>query len=191
MEESNPQDPDPIQPAAEEPAAESPAAELVEVPVELEALSQAGRELLAVSQEVLKEFHAEAGSLDDLPQLTIDAKDTARVCGLAKEDSRLAMKQLLCLACVDYQDHLQLVYFLHSLDTDNTLVLKTSVPPDDPRVPSITGVWRAGEWYEREAHDLFGVEFEGHPGLTPLLLYDGFEGYPGRRDFPFNDYQEF
>ncbi|HIM37482.1 MAG TPA: NADH-quinone oxidoreductase subunit C, partial [Dehalococcoidia bacterium] len=45
--------------------------------------------------------------------------------------------------------------------------------------------------YEREAHDLFGVEFEGHPGLTPLLLYEGFEGNPGRKDFPFNDYQEF
>ncbi len=191
MEESNPQDPDSIQSDTVQPAAEEPAAEPDQVPAELVALSPAGRELLAVSQEVLKDFHAEPGSLDDLPQLTIDAKDTARICGMVKEDPRLAMKQLLCLACVDYQDYLQLVYFLHSIDTDNTLVLKTSVPPDNPQVPSITGVWRAGEWYEREAHDLFGVEFEGHPGLTPLLLYDGFEGYPGRKDFPFNDYQEY
>ena len=191
MEESNPQDPDSPQADPVQSAAAEPAAETKQDLAELGSLSQAGREFLAVSQEVLKDFHAEPGSLDNLPQLTIDAKDTALVCGLAKEDPRLAMRQLLCLACVDYQDYLQLVYFLHSLDTDHTLVLKTSVPTENPLVPSISGIWRAGEWYEREAHDLFGVEFEGHPGLTPLLLYEGFEGYPGRRDFPFNDYQEY
>ena len=87
-------------------AAEQPEAENVEIPAELSALGQAGRELLAGSQEVLKGFHTEAGALDDLPQLTIQAKDTALVCGIAKEDSRLAMRQLLCLACVDYKDHL-------------------------------------------------------------------------------------
>jgi len=196
MEESNPQESDSEAPApaqahpgeagtGEPPPGTNPGAP------ELASLTQAGRDFLAVSQEVLKDFQAEAGSLDNLPQLTIDAKDTAIVCDLAKRDSRLDMKQLLCLACVDYEDHLQLVYFIHSLDTDNTLVLKTSIPQDNPKVPSITGVWRAGDWYEREAHDLFGVQFEGHPGLTPLLLYEGFEGYPGRKDFPFNDYQEF
>ena len=99
--------------------------------------------------------------------------------------------QLLCLSCVDYKDSLQLVYILHSLEPDRILVVKTSVPYDDPRLPSVTPIWRAGEWYEREAHDLFGVVFDGHPDLAPLLLYDGFEGYPGRKEFPFNDYQEF
>lgn len=194
MEESNSQDPDPNQSAAGEQAAEGAqpaAAEPAEVPAELGALNQAGLALISLSQEVLQDFQPQAGALHDLPQLTIQAKDTAQVCAVAKEDARLAMRQLLCLACVDYQDQLQLVYFLHSLDPDNTLVLKTSVPADDPRVPSIAGVWQAGEWYEREAHDLFGVEFEGHPNLTPLLLYEGFKGYPGRKDFPFNDYQEF
>lgn len=187
MEESSPQDSDSAETPAEEQAAEARPVEAAE----LGALSQAGRELLDVSLAVLKDFNTEAGALDDLPKLTIQPNDAAQVCSIAKDDSRLDMKQLLCLACVDYQDHLQLVYFLHSLDSDNTLVLKTSVPPDNPQVPSITGVWRAGEWYEREAHDLFGVEFEGHPDLTPLLLYEGFEGNPGLKSFPFNDYQEY
>lgn len=190
MEESQSQDPDAVQPAADEPVAEANQVQAEPEP-DLTALTQAGRELLAVSQDILKDFNAQAGSLDDLPQLTIDVKDTARICGMVKEDPRLGMKQLLCLACVDYEDHLQLVYFLHSLDTDNTLVLKTSLPPDNPKAPSITEIWRAGEWYEREAHDLFGVEFEGHPDMTPLLLYEGFEGFPGRKDFPFNDYHEY
>jgi NADH-quinone oxidoreductase subunit C len=159
--------------------------------VEFEGLSPSGLEVLRASQEVLKDFHPTAGVVDNLPLVTVEPGDTAQVCRLAKEDSRLTMRQLLCLACVDYQDYLELVYFLHCLDPDRTLVVKTRVPTEDPRLPSVTPVWKAGEWYEREAHDLFGVEFEGHPGLTPLLLYEGFEGYPGRKEFPFNDYQEF
>lgn len=158
---------------------------------ELEALSQLGQELLRVAQAVLEEFQPEPGALDDLPQVTIASRDTARVCALAKEDPRLAMRQLLCLACVDYEDHLQLVYILHSLEPDRILVVKTGVPSVDPHLPSVTKIWRAGEWYEREAHDLFGVVFDGHPDLAPLLLYDGFEGFPGRKEYPFNDYQEF
>ena len=158
---------------------------------EFPSLSQSSRELLAVSQEVLQEFNPEPGVLDDLPQLTVRPADTAQVCRLAKEHPRLALLQLLCLSCVDYKDSLQLVYILHSLEPERILAVKTNVPYDDPRLPSVTPIWRAGEWYEREAHDLFGVVFDGHPDLTPLLLYDGFEGYPGRKEFPFNDYQEF
>ena len=162
-----------------------------ETQVEFESLSQANRDLLATSQEVLQEFNPQPGVLHDLPQVTVEPGDTDRVCRLAKEDPRLAFEQLLCLACVDYKDSLQLVYILHSLEPDRTLVVKTNVPYDDPRLPSVTPIWRAGEWYEREAHDLFGVVFDGHPDLAPLLLYEGFEGYPGRKEFPFNDYQEY
>ena len=160
-------------------------------PAELDSLTPSGREVLAVSQEVLKEFQPQVGVLDDLPQLTVEPGDAAKVCRRAKEDLRLAMRQLLCLACVDYKDTLQVVYFLHSLDPDRVLVIKANVPVDDPRLPSVAPVWQAAAWYEREAHDLYGVAFDGHPDLSPLLLYEGFEGYPGRRDFPFNDYQEF
>jgi len=154
-------------------------------------LSQSNRELLAVSREVFKDFHPVPGVLHDLPQIAIEPGDTELVCRLAKEDPRLALNQLLCLACVDYKEYFQLVYFLRSLEPKRVLVVKTDVPYDDPRVPSVVPVWRAAEWYEREAHDLFGVVFEGHPGLTPLLLYEGFEGFPGRKEYPFYDYQEF
>ena len=85
----------------------------------------------------------------------------------------------------------QMVYVLQSLHPERTIVLKTEAPYDDPVVPSVTSVWRAAEWYEREAHDLYGISFEGHPDLSPLLLYDGFEGYPGRKEFPFYEYREF
>ena len=55
---------------------------------------------------------------------------------------------------------------------------------------SIASVYPGADWYEREAHDLFGVVFDGHPDLAPLLLWEGFEGFPGRKSYPLNDYQE-
>jgi NADH-quinone oxidoreductase subunit C len=103
----------------------------------------------------------------------------------------MEFRLLLCLACVDYKEYFQLVYILHSIKHEQTLVIKTNVSCDSPRLPSVTSVWRGADWYEREAHDLFGVTFEGHPNLAPLLLYEGFEGYPGRKEYPFHDYQEF
>jgi NADH-quinone oxidoreductase subunit C len=158
---------------------------------DIQGLSDSNRKLLAVSGDVLRDFHPKPGVLHNLPQITIEPGNTATVCRLAKEDPRLALNQLLCLACVDYKEYFQLVYFLRSFEPERILVVKTDVPNDDPRVPSVAPVWRAAEWYEREAHELYGVQFDGHPGLTPLLLYEGFDGFPGRREYPFHDYQEF
>ncbi|MCH7841185.1 MAG: NADH-quinone oxidoreductase subunit C [Chloroflexi bacterium] len=160
----------------------------------LDALTPSGKELLDVSLEILKEFAPQAGALGDIPQISIDKSHTLQACRLMKDDPRVAVHMLLCLACVDYSEYFQMVYVLQSLEPERTFVLRTDVPYSDatvPSVPSVTSVWRAADWYEREAHDLFGVNFDGHPDLAPLLLYEGFEGYPGRKDFPFNEYQEF
>ena len=169
---------------------ESPA-EVEETGPDLSALSDRGREILEAGLEVLRDFEPGAGTLNDLPQITIDRAHTERACRLIKDDPRIAAKMLLCLSCVDYSEYFQLVYFLQSLEPERTLVLKTDVPYDDATAPSVTSVWRAADWYEREVHDLFGVSFEGHPDLAPLLLYEGFEGYPGRKEYAFYEYQEF
>ena len=161
------------------------------VDVAVEGLSQSNLDILEVLKEVLNDFNPQPGALDDLPQVTIGPGDVQRACRLAKDDPRLGMSQLSLLACVDYLEYFQIVYILHSLDPDRTAVIKTDVPYETAALPSVTSVWRAADWYEREGHDLFGVHFEGHPDLSPLLLYEGFEGYPGRKEYPFNDYQEF
>lgn len=147
--------------------------------------------MLARAQTVLADFHPQPGALGDLPQLTVNAASIAKVCLRARNDPRLDLKMLHCLAAVDYKDHFQVVYFLHSLTQEGTLAIKADVPAATPSLPSVTSVWAAADWYEREAHDLFGIGFDGHPNMSPLLLYEGFEGYPGRKEFPFNDYQEF
>ena len=154
-------------------------------------LTPSGMALLDVSLDVLKDFFPKGGALDDIPQVSISKEHTLEACRLIKEDPRTATKMLLCLACVDYSEYFQMVYILQSLEPERTLVLRTTVPYLDTTVPSVTSVWRAADWYEREAHDLFGVSFDGHPDMSPLLLYEGFEGFPGRKEFPFNEYQEF
>ena len=157
----------------------------------LENLTPSGRELLDVSLDVLKDLSPEAGALNDLPQVSVGKEHTLEACRLMKTDPRIAANMLLCLACVDYSEYFQMVYVLQSLEPERTVVLRTDVPYSDATVPSVTSVWRGADWYEREAHDLFGVDFDGHPDMSPLLLYEGFEGFPGRREFPFNEYQEF
>ena len=154
-------------------------------------LSQPRRDLLTRVGEVLQEYGPKPGKLNDLPQVTVPAESIAAVCRRAKDDPELDFKMLLCMSCVDYQEYFQMVYFLHSLEREQTLVVKADVSYEEPSLPSLTSVWPAAEWYEREAHDLFGIAFEGHPDLSPLLLYEGFEGYPGRKEFPFYEYQEF
>ena len=154
-------------------------------------LSDRAQVLQALVQDVLGDYRPEMGASIDVPTLTVSPEHIVDVCRTLKDEPRLSFKLLLCLAAVDYRDRFQIVYVLLSLDHESMLMVKTDVPYDDPRLPTVTTVWRGADWYEREAHDLFGVVFDGHPGLKPLILYEGFEGYPGRKDHAFHDYQEF
>jgi NADH-quinone oxidoreductase subunit C len=78
----------------------------------------------------------------------------------------------------------EVVYFVHSISRNIRLKLKVSLPGADPAVESVTPVWPGADWYEREVFDLFGIRFEGHPNLKRIMMPEGWEGYPLRRDFP-------
>jgi NADH-quinone oxidoreductase subunit C len=142
-------------------------------------------------QDVLGDFHPQAGAAVDTPTVLVGSGDIVDVCRTLKEEPTLTFTVLLCIAAVDYIEHIQVVYVLLSMEHEHKLLVKTNVPSDTPRLPTLTTLWPAADWYEREAHDLFGVEFEGHPDLSPLLLYEGFEGHPGLKAFPFHDYDEY
>ena len=161
--------------------------EIPEAPV---ALDDRGKALSALLPEVLSGFDVEIGAAVDEVIVTAKPEDVPTVCRIAKEDPQLNFDYLRCLTVVDYVERLEVIYHLYSLEKRHKMVVKTSVPPEAPTVPSVVSVWRGADWFEREGHDLFGVVFQGHPNLAPLLLYDGFEGYPGRKSFPFHDYEE-
>jgi NADH-quinone oxidoreductase subunit C len=80
-------------------------------------------------------------------------------------------------------DGFHVVAHVYSPDEGARLLVRTHVPRDDPRLPTAVGVYRGANWHERETFEMFGVIFDGHPYLVPLLLPDGFEGHPLRKDF--------
>jgi NADH:ubiquinone oxidoreductase subunit C len=161
-----------------------------EVPQAFSALDDKGRSLELLLPGILTEFKPEIVATVNLVAATVNAQDIVAVCRVAKEDPHLSFDYLMCLCVVDYVEHLQIVYHLYSTTFKHMMVLKANVSLDEPSLPSVMPLWVGADWYEREGHDLFGVVFEGHPNMDPLLLYEGFEGYPGRRDYEMPEYKE-
>ncbi len=88
------------------------------------------------------------------------------------------------LSAVDELDEgYRVVTHLLDPDTVTHLLVSTQLPLAEPRLDSVVEVFRGAAWHERETHEMFGIDFDGHPGLTPLLLPDGFEGHPLRKEF--------
>ncbi len=75
-------------------------------------------------------------------------------------------------------------YLLLSLERNERLQVKIRVPEDKPEVDSVTGIWKAATWPEREVYDMYGIKFKGHPDLRRLLMWDEFPAYPLRKDYP-------
>ena len=115
------------------------------------------------------------------------------------DDPALDFRMLADLTCVDLlawpdrnpdkDERYVLVYILYSISHKYRFMLKVRLPEDTPKVDSVTPVWKAADWPEREIWEMFGIAFDGHPNLTYLLLYEGFEGYPMRKDYPLKGQQ--
>ncbi len=129
-------------------------------------------------------FDAAQGALDVI--LTIAREDVSRVLRAAKEDPRLDFKYLRCLSGVDHEEEgLEVVYQLYSYTHKHSVTVKARIPQEEPRLASVTPIWRGADWHEREAAEMFGIEFEGHPNLVPLLLpEDMTDHHPLRKDVP-------
>jgi len=83
------------------------------------------------------------------------------------------------------------VYHLYSYTHKHNVTIKARLPQDDPRVPSVTSIWSGANWHEREAAEMFGIFFEGHPNLVPLLLpEDMTDHHPLRKDSPLAEIEE-
>ncbi|NBW95903.1 MAG: NADH-quinone oxidoreductase subunit C [Planctomycetia bacterium] len=97
---------------------------------------------------------------------------------------------LVDVTCVDYLDYrgakqrYGLVYVLVNTVTNERLTVRVFADDPDPTVPSVTSIWRAADWLEREVWDLFGVRFEGHPDLRRLVMPEVFTAHPLRKDYP-------
>jgi NADH-quinone oxidoreductase subunit C len=79
---------------------------------------------------------------------------------------------------------LHAVYPLLSMTHNRRVRLEVSAPDSDPHIPSLVEVWAGNNWHERETYDMFGIIFDGHPGLTRILMPDDWPGHPQRKDYP-------
>lgn len=101
-----------------------------------------------------------------------------------RDDPALLYDYLSMVTSVDYPDRFELVYYLYSMVRHaGPLVLKVQADKADPVVPSLVAVWAGADLQEREVYDMMGVRFSGHPNLTRLLMWDGFAGFPLRKDY--------
>jgi NADH-quinone oxidoreductase subunit C len=124
--------------------------------------------------------------------LWVKREAIVRVASFLRDDPKCLFKMLIDICGVDYPDRperFEVVYQLVSLKLNQRVRLKVATDEDSP-VPSVTGVWNAAGWFEREAWDLFGIYFSDHPDLRRLLTDYGFEGHPLRKDFPLTGYVE-
>jgi NADH-quinone oxidoreductase subunit C len=90
---------------------------------------------------------------------------------------------LFCLTCVDWKTHFTMVYHLTSTTHRHNIVVKCKLDHNDPKIETVSDIWRTAEFHEREVYDLFGVKFINHPDLRRLILTDDWEGYPLRKDY--------
>jgi len=128
------------------------------------------------------ELDAYQGMTDVIVEMKPD--DIARAMPVLKDDPRLDLKFLRCLFGVDLGDEgMDVVYQLMSLEKGHEVVVKARLPRDGLKVASVASVWKAANWHERETRDMFGIDFEGHPHLVPLLLpEDMTDHFPLRKE---------
>jgi len=125
----------------------------------------------------------ESGDSGGILMLRLEPKFLPDVCRFLKESPELEFDYLACVSGVDWSDRLEVVYHLQSLSLKHKLVLKVNADRDEPKLPSLTSVWAGADFQEREAYDMFGIVFEGHPDLRRILLPEDWEGYPLRKDY--------
>jgi len=129
-------------------------------------------------------FGPQARAESSYGQLTIDvpSSDWAQALRLARDE--LGFTYFDWLTAVDQlTEGFDIVVHLWCMARREHLLIRTRVPVDDPRLATATDLFAGASWHERETFEMFGVVFEGHPNLVPLLLPDGFEGHPLRKDF--------
>ncbi|MEU6021028.1 NADH-quinone oxidoreductase subunit C [Micromonospora sp. NPDC048871] len=120
--------------------------------------------------------------------LHIRPERIAEVCQVLRDDPALRFELCSSVSGVDYLGadarRLHVVYLLTSMTYRRRVRLEVAVSAEEPHLPSVTAVYPTADWQEREAYDMFGVIFDGHPALTRILMPDDWEGHPQRKDYP-------
>ena len=117
--------------------------------------------------------------------LIVQPQDLIRVCQWLKQQPAYQMDYLSGVTAVDYPpDRMDVIYHLYSMALKHgSITLRVTLPRQNPTVASLTPTYRGAEFQEREVYDLYGVRFDGHPDPRRILMWDGFDGHPMRKDY--------
>lgn len=153
-----------------------------------EALKELGEHVSDSCADMVKSFHVHHGELT----LIAERDSIVRLSKFLKDDNQCVFETLIDICGVDYPERSQrfeVVYHYLSMRLNQRIRIKISTN-ESAAVPSLTGLHPSADWFEREAFDLYGIRFAGHPDMRRLLTDYGFEGYPLRKDFPLTGYTE-
>lgn len=143
-----------------------------------------------------KEFRLERDRIQETVLWLNKVEDLPKLCMDLRDDKELLLDRLSDLTAYDNIDQKDgakrfvAVYQLYSMKYNTRLRIKAMVGEEE-EVPTITTVWRAGNWLEREVYDLFGIRYAGHPDLRRLMMDERFQGHPLRKEYELKDRQPF
>lgn len=148
------------------------------------------RELARKVEQAFGKSVLATGDANSFPFIQISTASLKEVLAYCSSDALMKLDFLDCLTVVDTGQDIVATYHLFSTTLVHKLNIRVSVGRQAPRLPSVTRLWKAAVAYEREAAEMFGIAFDGHPSLRPLLLPEGWIGHPLRKDYVFpEEYQ--
>lgn len=154
----------------------------------IEALSELGAHIASRQPDAVKSTDVRVGELT----VTAERDHVVSLLRFLRDDQQCNFETLIDICGVDYPEHserFEIVYHLLSMRMNHRIRVRISTDEDTP-VPSVTGLWPCADWFEREAFDMYGIQFADHPDLRRILTDYGFEGFPLRKDFPLTGHYE-
>ncbi|MGE0823308.1 MAG: NADH-quinone oxidoreductase subunit C [Candidatus Binatia bacterium] len=143
--------------------------------------------LLAKISSLLPSKISDSYSTHGNDTIVIARDDALLVFATLRDHPELAFNLLSDLTAVDFfgrEPRFELVYQLCSIPLNHRLQVKIRLPEDDAWAPTVSLLWKSGNWLEREVWDMFGIKFAEHPDLRRILMYEEFKGHPLRKDYP-------
>lgn len=125
-----------------------------------------------------------------VPLIVVAPDAIKEVAKFLRDDDDLDFDYLMCLSGVHYQkdNTLGVTYHINATRKKHSLTLKCIVPEENPHVQSVESIWKTANWHEREAYDMTGIIFDGHPDLRRILCPDDWDGFPLRKDYKVQEY---
>jgi len=137
-----------------------------------------------IVRRLKEKFPSEIKSLEIKKNIIIGRIDGNHIfpnCEFLK--AQCGFDHISCISAVDKESDYEVVYHISSYSNKTMIQLNAEVSKDDPKIRSVSELWYGANYHEREAYDMMGIIFEGHPNLKRILLPDDFEGFPLRKDF--------